>query len=286
MSTLTKVFVILTAVLSIAVSILFIGVAAQWDNWRDLARTYQTQAQAEFAHRANIEASTNAALAMKQDALDAATRRIAELEKEKQDLVNDKAKSDAELARARNEAAAATAGGQKLQEVLSVTATQLQGTQTQNQALLAQIMDLQTRNTRLNNRVLELTANVAILTDQTRNLQEKLYAAETGGRISAAPVEQPERVAEVAPHVKGPISAQVTQVDGNYASINAGESSGVVTGMTFIVYRPGGGYVADLVIDRVRPGEAGGKLSSVQGGVRPGDSVIYEPRTAAAGVRP
>ena len=63
----------------------------------------------------------------------------------------------------------------------------------------------------------------------------------------------------VHPSVKGVIDGTVTSVDGNYASISVGESSGVSPGMEFMLVR-NGSYLGDLLIDTVRPKEAGGKL--------------------------
>lgn len=287
MSTLTKVFVVLTAVLSIAVSVLFVSAAAQWDNWRSLARDYQTLQEAEFTQRLNDRASMEVALAIKDDALNQAARELAGAQKSVQDLADERARLQSDLARARNESLAFEASRTKLQEILGVTTGELKAFQRQNQELLRQSTDLQTRNARLNGRVLELMANVTILTDEQRNLQEKLYAAEqrvselqsrvaSGGQAPARETEEVANAAPVQPTVAGPIYGQVTEIDGNYASINVGSTSGVVTGMTFMVYRDDDGYLGDLVIDNVRPKDSGGKLTTlVKGGVQKGDPVVY-----------
>jgi len=286
-STLTKVFVVLTAVLSIAVSVLFVSAAAQWDNWRSLARDYQTLQEAEFTQRLNDRASMEVALAIKDDALNQAARELAGAQKSVQDLADERARLQSDLARARNESLAFEASRTKLQEILGVTTGELKAFQRQNQELLRQSTDLQTRNARLNGRVLELMANVTILTDEQRNLQEKLYAAEqrvselqsrvaSGGQAPARETEEVANAAPVQPTVAGPIYGQVTEIDGNYASINVGSTSGVVTGMTFMVYRDDDGYLGDLVIDNVRPKDSGGKLTTlVKGGVQKGDPVVY-----------
>lgn len=285
MSAMTKVFVVLTAVLSIAVSCLFIAAAAQWHNWRQIARDYQTLQQADFLHRQNIEASMQANLAVKDDALAAQRAQLEKMQKDIQDLSDRAAELQSNLARARNEKISSEASRTKLQEILAVTTGELKALQRQNQALLTQSIDLQTRNGRLNSRVLELTANNTILTDETRNLTEKLYACEqqivglqqrtSGGGQLVADVQQ-AAAAAVVPTVLGPIHGQITVVEGSYASVNVGETSGVVPGMIFMIYRDGIGYLGDLVVDNVRPKEAGGKLTTlVKGGVQPGDPVVY-----------
>ena len=92
---------------------------------------------------------------------------------------------------------------------------------------------------------------------------------------AAEPKAAPGAVA-VAPSVAGEIRGEVVEVDGVYATINVGESSGVVAGMTFMVYRTGGVYLGDLVIERVRPDQAGGRLTTLmEGEIRKGDAVVY-----------
>ncbi|MBU0637491.1 MAG: hypothetical protein KKB50_01395 [Planctomycetes bacterium] len=285
MGTMTKVFVVLTAVLAIAVSCLFISAAAQWDNWKKLAEDYRTLQEADFLHRLNVEASMQATLAMKDDALAAKDAQIEKAQGEIQNLADDTARLQSDLARARNDAISFEASRTKLQEILAVTTGELKALQRQNQSLLTDNIDLQTRNGRLNGRVLELTANVTILTDEVRNLQEKLYAAEqqvgdwqqrvaAGGQTTAETVET-GAVAAV-PTVAGPIHGEIIDIEGTYASVNIGETSGVVPGMTFMIWRDDVGYIGDLVIDKVRPKEAGGKLTTlVKGDVQRGDPVVY-----------
>jgi SOS-response transcriptional repressor LexA len=285
LSLLTKVFVVLTAVFAIVLSCLSIFFAALQVNWRDVAVARETERDAAIAEKMNAEFTAQVSLALKDQALRDMQRALADEQAESQRLADELARAKGDLAKARNEALAFEAGRTKLQEILGVTTGELKAMQKQNQELLAQNMDLQTRNTRMNSRILDLTTNVAILTDQVRNIQEKLYAAEqkalelqqqiVAGRPVPAEQEVPGAVPVAAP-LKGPIEGEIVQVDGNYASISVGETSGVVRGMTFMIYREGAGYLGDLVIDKVRPKDSAGKLSTlVKGEVRRGDLVRY-----------
>ncbi len=281
MSTLTKVFIVLTTVLSIALSSLFVAAAAQWENWRNLAQELQASRDATIIEKQAVVASMEAALALKDETLmtraaelRAAGDKLAEKDKQYAELA-------ATLAQEKNEKLAAEAGRTKLQEILNVSTAQVKGLEKQNQTLVAQNMDLQSRNSYLNSRVLELTTEVTILTENVRNMQEKLFAAESGSRspqgigtirgtVSAdAPGAQ-----QVEPRVGGLIRGRVMAADAGYASIDVGESAGVGTGMTFLVYREGTGYLGDLVIESVRPNEAGGKLTTSGQSVRRGDLVV------------
>ena len=279
MSTMTKVFVVLTAVLSIIASVLFISASAQWANWKELAGNFQTLAAAAQTERDNAIATMEAALAMKDDALRNKDSLLQEERRRTQSLTDSLTEKQGELVRVRNDKAAAESGRTKLQEILGVVTGEVEGLREQNHALVLDKIRNRDEITALNARVLELTADGTILREQVRNLQEKLvsserYAADVkarGGRLTAA-VDEPT---VVLPTVAGPIRGEITQVDGSYASVNIGQSSGVVEGMTLMVYR-GGTFLGELVVGSVRPGEAGGRLQTVQGAVQPGDRVAFE----------
>lgn len=285
MSTLTKVFIVLNSILSITLSCLFIAAAAQWSNYKDLAETYQAGRDAAITAKQSIAASMQASLARKDMQYAAQGRELAAARTKLQNTQDQNAKLQSDLAQARNDALAFEAGRTKLQEILAVNTGELKSLQKHNQTLLSQNIDLQSRGSKLNARVLELTTNVSILQEQIRNIQEKLYAAEQraagrdyrGGMIGEVEMpESPVGAVAVAPSVVGEIRAEISQVDGVYAEINVGESSGVAPGMTFMVYRGGGTYVGDLIIESVRPNTAGGRLTTlVQGGVQAGDAVVY-----------
>ena len=286
MSTLTKVFVVLTAVLSIALSCLFISAAAQWDNWRELAQANQTKSEAAQTQAQSISASMQAALALKDEALADQGRRLKDALDEVQNLKDQNAKLYSNLSKVENERLAFEAGRAKLQEILDVTTGELKSTQKQNQTLASQNIDLQSRNARQNSRILELTTNVTIQQDQIRNMQEKLYACEqeniklaqgqAGTSVTRETPAAPTGALAVAPSVTGEIRGEILEIDGVYATVNVGESSGVSPGMTFMVYRAGGAYLGDLVVEQVRPGQAAGKLTTVaEDGIRKGDAVVY-----------
>lgn len=285
MSVLTKVFVVLTSVVAIVLSCLTVATAARWSNLRENLESYQQLYQAEFVKRTNTEAVMATSLAMKDDELRKARGLVAKRDDDVRQLGDQLAAARADLARRTNEAVAADAGRKKLEAILEVQTTELSSTQKQNQVLVSQNIDLQTRNQRLATRNLELTGQLTIAVDENRNLQEKLYAAEQMskelqrslalGPRTAAGVEAPTGIVPVSQQVAGPISGEITQVDGGYVSINVGETSGVVQGMEFMIYR-GQTYIGDVKVETVRPKEAGGKLTLVRAGqnVQPGDRVV------------
>jgi hypothetical protein len=285
-STMTKVFVVLTAVVSIVISSLTISTAARWTNQKESLEKYQQAYQAEFVQRMNAEATMHTKLAVMDDEVRKLEQLRAQRDAELQKVNDQLAAARNDLARRTNEAVAAEAGRKKLEEILDVQTAELTSTQKQNQVLLAQNIDLQTRNQRLASRNLELTGQLTISVDENGNLQEKLYAAEqmnrelqqasSSGRRVASASPAPAGATPVAAPVAGPISGEVVGVDGGYVSINIGETSGVTRGMAFMIYR-GQQYVGDFQIENVRPKEAGGKVTLMRPGqqVQAGDRVVY-----------
>lgn len=286
MSTMTKVFVVLTSVVAIVLSCLTVATAARWTNQQETIESYRSLSEADLIHRMNVEVIMATKLAMKDDELQQQAQELTNAQGRVRDLEAQLEGLRIDLARQTNEKVNSEAGRKKIEEILEVTTAELTSTQKQNQVLLTQNIDLQTRNQRLASRNLELTSQLTISTDENRNLQEKLYAAEqqnkelqqvlASGRRVAPAAEAPSGALPAVPPVAGPIAGEVVQVDGGYVSVNIGETSGVLSGMTFMVYR-GEQYVGDLKIDNVRPKEAGGKLTMVRQGeqVQPGDRVAY-----------
>ncbi len=287
MSTMTKVFVVLTSVVAIVLSCLTVATAARWSNLKDQIDSYQQLYQAELVKRMNLEGIMAVGLAMKDDAFKAQSQLLAREHEEVRRVTSDLATKSLDLARETNDRVAAEAGRKKLEEILQVQTEEVTASRKYQQELLTDNIDLQTRNQRLAGRVLELTSQTTILTDELRNLQEKLFAAEqkmkdlqqtmvAGARRPAEGGEAPAGVVPVSPQVAGPIRGEVVEVDGRYVSLSVGETSGVVQGMTFMIYR-GAAYVGDVRVESVRPRESGGKVTMVAGGqsVQRGDQVIY-----------
>lgn len=290
MSTLTKVFVVLNSVLSIVVSILFVTTAAQWSNYKEVADIRGAQRDALAVKVQNVVNTSEASMALKDE-------QIRNLQQQVNQFASTLATKDAEMAKLRTESAetrnralAAEAGRERLENLLEVATAETANLRARNADLLTRTNDLQSRNTAQNGRILELTSELTIANENGRNLQEKLYACEQGYRDLQGQVAGGAQIVRPAPTPVGVVTSslppsrrvagRVIAVDGAYATIDVGETSGVVDGMTFMVYRQGGdgaSYLGDLIIKKVRPKEAGGVLETlVRGDVRPGDSVVYE----------
>jgi hypothetical protein len=280
-STMTKVFVVLTAVLSIIASVLFVSAAAQWKNWRQIAEVSQTEKSAAVVERDQMAATMAAVLAMKNDTLRSRDEIIADQRAQLESLGAAQGEVQTQLAEAQTQRTLSEAGRTKLQEILGVVSAELSALQKRTETLLEQNITYQSRIAALNERVLELTADTTILTEQNRNLQARLVASQR--QLSnlrerlPADGEGGSTDGGVTPAVAGPLRGEITDVADRYASINIGRGSGVTPEMVFMVYR-GSDFLGELVVTRVNPETAGGRLRTLQGQVRAGDLVAYEAR--------
>lgn len=280
MSTMTKVFVVLNSILTIALSCVFVSAAAQWDNWRQVVRSYEESRDNAIQMQQAEQAASAAALALKEEARAAAQRSLEQAQKDLVARNEELARARSDRAKAENEKTRIEATATSLRDMLDVRTAEATDLRKRNQDLLTRNNELEERYTRGNSRILELTTNVTILTDQIRNLQEKLYAAEQGGArltSTARPISSAAPITAVAaqPGLMGPIRGSVTTVDGAYASVNIGEASGVTVGMEFMVYRDST-YLGMLKIETVGSQEAAGKLAAQAAGqVRSGDMIVF-----------
>lgn len=282
MSTLTKVLIVLVAVFSIALSVLFVASAGQWRNGEQLAQDYLEQRNAALAEKQQVETVLTLALAQKDSAVQASAAARDDTAKRLEDTNLKLREVRGQLAQSENRAASAEAGRKKLEEIVGVQTSQLTSLERQNQTLLTENIDLQTRNQQIASRNYEITSELTIRDDELRNLKERLAGREgvlssdvkpglpsddaVGGELPA----NVGRLGAAAPATN--LRGEVVEVAGNYASINIGESSGIEKGMVAMVFR-GQQYLGDLNIETVRPRESGGKITTRVGDIRSGDRV-------------
>ena len=138
-----------------------------------------------------------------------------------------------------------------------------------------QVTDLQRKTGELEEATNRLTTGIEQKGIQVRSLQEVLRDLQRQSESSGVPLAiGPGDYYSPAPAMptSSPISGTVVQVQGGLAEISVGESDGVRAGMRFIVYR-GDDYLGDLEIDDTDVNNAAGRLLLTRGEVRPGDLV-------------
>ncbi len=294
MSTLTKVFVLLLAVSSIALSMLVVGAFARQQDWKQSATDWRQTALYSATKEGQV--SANAQLQHQRD-LDQHQRdveQIARLKANKLDLDTQLGESSRTLTDLRNKLALEQATVVTLSDASRLSAASHGRTGDRAEMLSRRNSELELRNVDLNDRVEELSSNMAMAAMQVRALQHQITAiAESRDSVARGlrPATQipggPGIVEPRTPLVRTgsisgmavPIRGEITDVVGNIASISVGSTDGVAPGMTFLVYRrqeDKAQYLGTLRVDRVEANQSVGTIEKSVGFIQPGDSARDE----------
>lgn len=299
MSVLTKVFVVLLTLLSIALSMFVVAAFAQQENWRTSSQNWRETSLAANAKERTVTA--NAAIDQ-QRALARHRNDVATIDAMQDDL----AASNDELGRL-NQSNASLENKLTVKEGQLTTTNRLSSLlqaafnreQESSTKLSRRNSELERRNVDLNNRVKELTANMAMAKSRVRALKEQIAAISedrAAGKVAQIPggpgivqAHTPSVTTTAPPSaMSSPIRAEVTKVNGNLASISVGSADGVAHGMMFLLYRPAinGGtpqYLGTLRVTRVETNQCAGSIEQAEGEIRPGDSARDEASFALRG---
>ena len=294
MSTLTKVFVLLLSLVSIALSMLVVAAFAQQQNWREAAGDWQETALAAEAKARTV--SHNAQLQHQRDLdeLERAAESITALNGDKLDFQNRISELERTETDLSNKLAAEQAQVTSVSGTLSVVNASLNREQEYSRKLTQRNSETQRRNIDLNDRVQELTTNLEMASFQVRALQQQVTVMDeqqASIAMGLTPARQipggagivEARIPTVRPaslsRMAAPIRGQITEVNGNLASISVGSADGVVTGMTFLVSRYDSGkpsYLCTLRVDKVQANQSVGVIENPAGQIRPGDAARDE----------
>lgn len=291
MSVLTKVFVVLLTVFSIALSMLVVAAFAQQQQWKKAHDNAQVAQAAANSRATVIDANANIAAQRALDRHQEDVRtinlmkdKLTEAEKDISDLQRGKLEAESRLTNCQG-------GLTSAQEASKLLTTGLTRERELSVRLTAENSDLRRRNVDLNDRVKELTVNLAMASSQIRALQQQITAMGASGageavtQVPGGPgiveADTPTAAVPAMPEVSAPIRGEVTSVKGALASISVGNADGVVPGMTFLVYRKaadGGSpqYLGSIRITRVETSEAAGQIEQSTGDIQQGDLVRDE----------
>lgn len=301
MSVLTKVFVVLLTVSSIAMSMLVVAAFSQQQNWKASAEDWQA---ASIAAQAKERAMAANAAIEKQRALD--------MHQEDLRKINDVNARLAEANAKIGELETATNGARTSLTVEQGNVTKLSDHNKLLQAAINREKEFSTKlatrnselergNIDLTDRIKELTVNVEMARAQVRALQQQIAGMDgmkSGGGLTAARqipggadiVEGglPSAAAPAMSAAVAPIRGEIKDIKSGLASISVGSADGVAHGMTFLVYRkaPKGGkpqYLGSIKITRVDANEAAGEVEQSAGDIKSGDVVRDEASFAMRG---
>jgi TolA-binding protein len=286
LSTLTKVFVVLLVVFSIAFTVMTVSIVAQSTDWRDTAMKYEEHARIADTNLSNLIAANAAELAAANDALRSRLDKIAELEAQLQEARNDVARIRGELARTASEKSSSDAIQRGLLAQLDACAAGRDGYRAQGEKLEKRNIELERKNIDLNDRVNEYTAQIAVMLEQKRQLEQQVNIVRSENekltrqarRLSSGMTLEESagaamtKVTAATPIAATAIRGQVLEVSGSIVTISVGAADGVQKDMVFVIHRDEQ-YVGDLKINLVDPNQSAGRLLSSTASPRSGDLV-------------
>lgn len=279
MTTTTKVFVILVCLFALIFTPLAIQFAAREVNWRKAAEDARDIAETAYANERSLYGMAASEVSYYDTLLKA----------ERANLANARARItelETELAKVNQKRNDLETGLQSMQTTVNVLTARADVEANRNKALtdardaaLENERLLQTQNIQMVDRVKELSAEVAILNQQTKQRAEELASFREenrklrdelklgqGGQIIQA--STPGVVGLTPAAAIGPVSGDITEVKGPLATLNVGSASGVRQGMVMVVTR-NGNYICDLEITaNVSANEAVGRIMYEEPGRR------------------
>ena len=286
MSTLTKIFVVLLVVFSIAFTSMTISMVAQMTNWRDMAQKYREHARIADTNLRHEIAANAALLATARDEVRAHLERATELETQVQTARNEAAELRSALARADAEKSTAEAMSRGLLAQLQTVEAGRAEYRKQRDGLERRNIDLEGRNIDLDDRVNELTANTTVLLEQKRQYEQQInilrvenekLSQEAHELSTGVALEEPTGAAmseavALTPVATRAIRGRVLEVSSNLLTISVGSADGVKKDMVFVIHRDGQ-YVGDLKISLVEPNQSAGRIVRSTATPTPGDEV-------------
>lgn len=305
MSGLTKVFVVIVALLSVMLVSLLVPFVANTQNYKD---------QADAARQEATLARDAAALLQTQiRALrDGETEKAANLNNEVTDLKNDfqviqqqLAEKDAEVIRMRAQVGALeadrarlAASNQQLAQILAKQDEELESRREQMVSMRSNLIDSETRITELEAQLGTAERAVRRVNEQLARLQEEkgslesmwtrvpedvrrsLSQAASGSAGGATGAGDSSASVEYWPtDLDRPLTGRISQVHqeagDTFVQVDVGQADGVEENMLMLVHR-GDDYLGTLVITNVDERQAAGRMKLVKGGVEiaVGDAVL------------
>jgi hypothetical protein len=294
-SVLTKVFVVLLTLVSIALSMLVVSAFARQEDWRASAIDWRTTASALQAKERAV--AQNAALeqARAQDRHQKDVAQIADLQAKAADQERAIAELERKTAEAENRLTVEQGTSAALSEQSKVFQADVTKEREFSGRLAKRNSELERQSIDQTDRIKELTANMAMAQAQVRALQQQLAAASGRGAAEPAAVagniveaNEPSVQPSAAPEVTAPIRGEVTSVKGTLAGISVGSADGVAAGMRFLIYRPGQRgakpqYLGTLRVTKVEPKQSAGQIEQSEGDIKEGDTVRDEASFAMRG---
>jgi len=278
---LTKIFVVLQALLSVLVAALVIPLAVNNNTWK--TRWNEADARAKAAEAA---ADLSVGIAGRSEA--AATQKLQSIESEKQQLLATLAQRQTEIVELRSQLAAAqqaaAAISAQIETLTATTQTQANIVKTQGDEITRrrdESLELHKNNIELQDSLRDTMTKLdaaleaqKVLQEQLASVNEQLDSARSMGSMMAANTQTEEPAVIASPMTVG----RVLRVDSlpsgeRLVEIDLGTRDGLAQNMKFLVHR-NGAFMGNLFITSVDVNRAVGRVDLEQaGGVQVGDLV-------------
>lgn len=290
MHPLTKVFIVVQALLSVLVAALTIPLAVNEDTWLQRYQTKNAEAQTAKA-RADHNARQMEAISLAgEKEVASLNQQMAQLRGQLADKELDGASLRADLASARHESASVkaelstlTASNETLTNIVNAYSQEIQQRRTDSVAI-------QRRQTELEDQLRDTLATLDVSVDAQRILQEQLaqtqrdieqlrVLAANAPRQGPGSIGAPTEPIVPAPNIEGRVLNVKTGPSGvKFAEIDLGQRDGIAPNMKFIIHR-NGLFQGNLIITTVDINRAVGRIELEQ------DSVLINDRVRGAGTR-
>jgi len=269
----TKVFIVVLVVFSIAFTTMTVSIVARSADWKDLADKYQEHAKVADTNLRNEIAASAATEATLRDSIKGHLEKIGEVEGQLKAHGAETAKLRSDLARAESEKSSSEAMNRGLLAQLQIADSGRAEYRKQRDDIEKRNIELERRNIDLNDRVNEQTSRIAVLVEQKRQYEQQLnilktendkFARELGRSSGASAMETPAgaampNVTPLTPVSPSAVRGKILDVSGNIVTISVGSSDGVKKDMVFKLQR-GDQYVGDLKISVVNPNQSAGRM--------------------------
>ena len=288
MSLLTKLFVLLVAVLSLVLSGVTITLVTSANNYKVAYMSQKSAATAARSGMAETErnfksavTTRNAMVKLLQKDIEFLKAQMTEIQASNKRLLAEK-----NIAESKSVTATSLSASQSNTiEKMYVGQNELRDslTQAHNDAMMAQAKSIDLARELSSEKVKyetvrsvyrQLEQDYVILEEENVKFRSQLQNV---GVADSHFIDKSDQVDYQEVHAgRSAIEGQIIEVKSDYASISVGSASGVRENMQFIVYRYDGNepsYLGDLTITRVEQSEAAGLLKIKNGMVLSGDSV-------------
>lgn len=289
MNTLTKVFVVLLLIFSIAFTMMTIQFSVNVPDWKAQAETWQVKARQVDTHNRNFVAVNVALRAQAADDRKTWDQQRQQLSQDLNDSLVDLNDYKARLAKAETDLSAQSATNKKQLAELGIAQASAEKAREQRQAMEQRNIYLEKANLDLSEGLNEKVATIIVLEQKSRQQDQQINLCKRENDKLARRSRQegrqfedsvvmpaPDKVtSQTAPRTAA-IRGHVEDLSGNLASISVGSNDGVEVGMTFIIYNDRGFYLGDLEVTEVEPNSSAGNLKFVTSPISVGDTVVDE----------